>query len=98
MDTFEYTVTTEKLFEEAVLAFEKKVGEKGYGVLYTHDVAATVAEKGYPRKPLKIIEICNAKYASQVVTKDVKISLMLPCPISVYDEGGETHIRTLKST
>lgn len=64
MNTFDYTVTTEKPFEEAVLAIEKKAGEKGFRVLHTHDVAATLAEKGYPREPLKIIEICNAKYAS----------------------------------
>ena len=48
-----------------------------------------------PREPLKIIEICNAKYASQVLNKDVKISLMLPCPISVYVQGGKTEISTL---
>ena len=95
MTTFEYTVTTEKAFEEAVLAIEKKAGEKGFRVLHTHDVAATLAEKGYPREPLKIIEICNAKYASQVLSKDVKISLMLPCPISVFVEAGKTQISTL---
>lgn len=95
MTTLEYTVTTEKAFEEAVLAIEKKAGEKGFRVLHTHDVAATLAEKGYPREPLKIIEICNAKYASQVLSKDVKISLMLPCPISVFVEAGKTQISTL---
>ena len=41
------------------------------------DVA--LAEKGFPRAPLKIIEICNAKYASQVLNEDVRIFLMLPC-------------------
>jgi uncharacterized protein (DUF302 family) len=95
MKTFERTVTTDKAFEEAVSAIERKAGEKGFRVLHTHDVAATLAEKGFPREPLKIIEICNAKYASQILAKDVKISLMLPCPISVYVEKGSTHISTL---
>lgn len=95
MKAFEQTITTEKPFEEAIAAVEKKAAEKGFRVLHTHDVAATLAEKGFPRAPLKIIEICNAKYASQVLNKDVKISLMLPCPISVYVEGGKTHISTL---
>ena len=93
--TFEHTVTSEKPFEEAVLAIERKSAEMGFRVLHTHDVAATLAEKGFPREPLKIIEICNAKYASQVLNKDVKISLMLPCPISVYVQGGKTEISTL---
>ena len=95
MKTFEHTVTTEKSFDEAVTAIEKKTGEKGFRVLHTHDVAATLAEKGFKRQPLKIIEICNAKYANQVLEKDVKLSLMLPCPISVYVERGKTHISTL---
>ena len=95
MKPFERTVTTEKSFDEAVEAIEKKTAEKGFRVLHTHDVARTLREKGFPRDPLKIIEICNAKYASQVLDKDVKISLMLPCPISVYVRQGKTYISTL---
>lgn len=98
MNAFDHTTTTDKSFDEAVSAIEQKAAEKGFRVLHTHDVAATLAEKGFPREPLKIIEICNAKYASQVLNRDVKISLMLPCPISVYVEGGQTHISTLLPT
>lgn len=95
MKEFERTTTTNKSFSDAVSAIEQKAAEKGFRVLHTHDVAATLAEKGYPRDPLKIIEICNAKYASQVLNKDVKISLMLPCPISVYVKDGATYISTM---
>ena len=98
MDNFEYTVTTNKPFADVVDKVEKKSAEAGFRVLHTHDVAATLAEKGFPREPLKIVEICNAKYASQVLEKDVKISLMLPCPISVYVQSGQTHISTLRPT
>ena len=95
MQNFERTVISEKPFEEAVAAIEKRSADKGFRVLHTHDVAATLAEKGFPREPLKIVEICNAKYASEVLNKDVKLSLMLPCPISVYVQGGKTYISTL---
>ncbi len=95
MKAFEYTVVTAKAFEAAVQAVEKKSAEKGFRVLHTHDVAATLGEKGFPREPLKIIEICNAKYASQVLDKDIKVALMLPCPISVYVQAGKTYISTL---
>lgn len=95
MERFDYTVETSKSFDEAVLAIEAKSKEKGFGVLHIHDVKATLASKGFDREPLKIIEICNAKYASEVLSKDIKISLMLPCPISVYVEGGKIYISTL---
>lgn len=98
MRPFERTVTTEKIFNEAVSTIEKTTAEKGFRVLHTHDVAATLGEKGFPQEPLKIIEICNAKYASQVLDKDVRISLMLPCPISIYVKGGKTNISTLLPT
>ena len=90
-----YTVTSHKSFDEAVDALHRVATEKGFRVLHTHDVAATLAEKGFKREPLKILEICNAKYASQVLDKDVDVALMLPCPISVYDKHGNTHISTM---
>ncbi|NWF51767.1 MAG: DUF302 domain-containing protein [Nitrospirae bacterium] len=96
MDKFDYTVETNKTFDEAVTTIEAKSKEKGFGVLHIHDVKATLASKGFDREPLKIIEICNAKYASQVLEKDIKISLMLPCPISVYVAGGKTYISALR--
>lgn len=98
MSDFEKTWTSDKPFDQAVSAVEAKAAEKGFRVLHTHDVAATLAEKGFPREPLKIVEVCNAKYASQVLNRDVKISLMLPCPISVYIQDGRTHISTLLPT
>jgi uncharacterized protein (DUF302 family) len=96
MEKFDYTVETFKEFDEAVTSIEAKSKEKGFGVLHVHDVKATLAGKGFDREPLKIIEICNPKYASEVLKADVKISLMLPCPISVYVEGGKTYISALR--
>lgn len=98
MKTFEYTVETKKTFDEAVAAIENQSAKKGFRVLHTHDVAATLAEKGFPREPLKIVEICNARYASEVLKKDVKVSLMLPCPISIYTQAGKTWVSTMLPT
>ncbi len=95
-NAFDYTVETKKGFDEAVSAVEAKSKEKGFGVLHTHDVKATLASKGFDREPLKIIEICNPKYATEILNKDIKIALMLPCPISVYVQGGKTYISALR--
>lgn len=95
MKRFEYTIESSRKFEDAVQAVEAKTAEKGFRVLHTHDVAATLAEKGFQREPLKIVEVCNAKYANEVLKADVKVALMLPCPITVYAEGGKTFISTM---
>lgn len=92
---FQYTVETSKPFDQAVLGIEQKTAEKGFRVLHTHDVAATLTEKGFPRDPLKIIEICNARYASEALNRDVNVALMLPCPVVVYVRAGKTWITTM---
>jgi uncharacterized protein (DUF302 family) len=95
MQSFEYSKITSKSFDEAVSAVEQNTAAKGFRVLHTHDVAATLAEKGFQREPLKIIEICNARYAHEVLQKDITSALMLPCPIVVYRQDGTTHICTM---
>lgn len=90
-----HTVTSDKPFDEAVAAVQKISAEKGFRVLHTHDVAATLTEKGFDREPLTIVEVCNAKYASEVLKKDIELALMLPCPISVFVQDGNTHISTM---
>ncbi len=72
---FDYTVTTEKSFDEAVEAVETETKNAGFRVLYIHDVTATLAEKSFHMEPLKIIEICNAKSAYTVLPGDIKIGL-----------------------
>jgi len=96
MPNFQYTVKAARSFEDAVKAVEKKSAEKGFRVLHTHDFAGTLAEKGFPREPLKVIEICNARYASEVLKKDVNVALMLPCPIAIYTKDGYTYISTMR--
>jgi uncharacterized protein (DUF302 family) len=96
MKNFQYTVSSSKSFDDAVSAVERKTAEKGFRVLHTHDFAGTLAENGFPREPLKVVEICNARYANDVLQKNVTVALMLPCPISIYIRNGETFISTMR--
>lgn len=96
MQKFDYTVESSKSFGEALASVEAKCRENGFSVLHVHDVRATLAAKGYDREPLAIVETCNAKYASEALNKDIRIALMLPCPITVYVQGGRTYLSTLR--
>lgn len=96
MNNFEFTVTTKKSFDEAVRSVEKEAEKAGFRVLYTHDVAATLAEKNFQIKPFKIIEICNAKSAYAVLQADIKIGLCLPCKINVYIKDKQTFISGMR--
>lgn len=91
-----YQVVTPKSFEDVVEAVQKKTQENGFRVLYIHDVQATLAEKNFQREPLKIIEVCNAKYAHTALSVDVTVSLLMPCRINVYRQEGMTMVSTVK--
>lgn len=93
---FDYTVITEKSFDEAVKAVEQETKSAGFKVLYIHNVTATLAEKGFRIEPLKIIEICNAKSAYTVLQADMRIGLCLPCKINVYQKQGVTYISGMR--
>ena len=60
----DYTVPTSKGFDAAVEAVQQVIADAGFRVLFVHDVAATLAEKGFQRERVSIIEMCNAKYAA----------------------------------
>lgn len=93
---FDYTVTTKKSFDEAVKSIEGETKNAGFRVLYIHDVTETLAEKNFQIEPFKIIEICNAKSAYTVLQADIKIGLMLPCKINVYQKDGKTYISGMR--
>jgi uncharacterized protein (DUF302 family) len=92
----DYTVTSKKSFAETVEAVKQESADAGFRVLAVHDLAATLAEKGFPREPVTIIEVCSAKYSSQVLAADVKIGLMLPCPVMVYTKQDQVFVTTMR--
>src|SRR3989338_7566106 len=93
---FDYTLTTTKSFDEAVLSVQDEIAKAGMRVLYVHDVQKTLAEKGFKREPFKIIEFCNAKFANEFLDIDIKIGLCLPCKINVYTKEGQTFISGMR--
>ncbi len=98
MERFDYTTTSEKSVEDVTSAVQSALAARNFRVLAVHDVQATLAEKGFDRGPLNIIETCNARYAHAVLEADVAIALMLPCPIVAYERDGTTHVSTLRPT
>jgi uncharacterized protein (DUF302 family) len=96
MENFEYTVETEKTFDEAVAAVEAACAAKSFRVLHVHDVKATLAEKGFVRNPLKILEVCSARFAYDALAKDIRVGLMLPCRINVYVHGSKHFISAFR--
>lgn len=88
--SFAYRLESDKPFDTVVDNLQKQTAEHKFRVLHIHDVQATLAEKGFHRDPIKIIEICNAGFAHEALGKDMNVALFMPCRFAVYPEGGRT--------
>ena len=96
MEQFDYTIITIKNFDEAVQSAQDEIVKAGMRVLHVHDVQKTLAEKEFERDSFKIIEFCNAKYASEFLNADIKIGLCMPCKINVYVKDRQTFISAMR--
>lgn len=93
-----YTVSTEKPFDQVVKAIEEKTADNKFRVLHTHDVKATLNEKGFERAPLKIIEVCNAGFANEALGKELMVAMFMPCKFVVAEVEGQTSVTLVRPT
>lgn len=91
-----FRLTSDKPFERVTESLEKLSPENQFRVLAVHDVQATLAEKGFERGPLKIIEICNAGFAHQALKMTPDVALFMPCRFTVYTENNKTIVNLAK--
>ena len=92
----DYTVPTAKPHADAVQAVVDAALAHKFSVPFVNTLSETLAEKGFPREAVTIVEMCNARHASEVLKRDVKIGLMFPCPVMVYEQEGAVFITTMR--
>jgi uncharacterized protein (DUF302 family)/RNA polymerase-binding transcription factor DksA len=91
-----YIVPTAKNVADAARDLEAAVQKHGFGVLHVYDLKETLTRKGHPLEPgCRIFEVCNPKHASDVLKRDMRINMALPCRISVFEDHGATKIGTI---
>ncbi len=92
----DYTVATEKNFEKAVNSVLEAIKKRGLRILHIHDISGMLASAGFSIEPLSIVEFCSEEFAMELLRMDLKMSLMMPCKISVYVKDGKTYISALR--
>ncbi|MBI4861715.1 MAG: DUF302 domain-containing protein [Candidatus Riflebacteria bacterium] len=92
-------VSSSKPLDRLCADLETAVARHTFGVLSVHDLKQTLAKKGVEfTRECRIFEVCNPHQAKRVLEADIRISTALPCRISVWEEGGQTRMATIRPT
>jgi uncharacterized protein (DUF302 family) len=92
-----YIVETDKSFDRASADLESAVKRNNFGILYTHDIGATLRGKGVEfDEECKVFEVCNPEQAARVLSADMRLNMALPCRTSVFTERDVTKIGFIK--
>ena len=77
--------------EDVVRRVFESAARRGFVVIESHDIQAALAAKGFPIRPLVIIELGPAEGE-----KDELVALLLPCRLNIYEEDGHVAVAALR--
>jgi len=84
--SYYFSKTLKMPFAQAVQCVTDALGAKGFGVLTTIDVRATMKKKlDLEFRPYTILGVCNPQFAHKALTTEDKIGTMLPCNVIVQE-------------
>lgn len=84
--------------DETIEILSETITNGGWKISIVHDLQETLRKNSIQVLPMKVIELCNPKYSSQILgVDDLRIySSLMPCRISVYEkEDGKTYLSTM---
>ena len=83
-----FTKTLAMPFDQAIQHVTDRLAAKGFGVLTTIDVRATMKKKlDVDFRPYTILGACNPQFAYKALLFEDKIGTMLPCNVVVQETG-----------
>src|ERR1035437_2923542 len=92
-------LSTDKTMSETAAALHAAVQANHFGVMQVHNLKETMAKKGVEfAHECLIFEVCQPQQAKRVLEQNMSVSTALPCRISIYEEGDNTILATLKPT
>jgi uncharacterized protein (DUF302 family) len=94
-----YRVQSTKSLSDVARDLEAATQRHKFGVMGVYDLKAKMREKGVEfERDCLIFEVCNPGQAKKVLEKNAEISTALPCRISVFRDGEDLVLATIKPT
>ncbi len=86
--SYYFAKTLQMPFNQAIQHVTDALASKGFGVLTTIDVRATMKKKlDVDFRPYTILGACNPQFAHKALQGENKIGTMLPCNVIVQEIG-----------
>ena len=86
--SYYFSKTIHMSMEDAIAHVTAALAQKGFGVLTTIDVRATLKKKlDVDFRPYTILGACNPTFAHKALQSEDKIGTMLPCNVIVQEIG-----------
>ncbi len=91
------SVVSSKSLSELDQALREAAQRHKFGVLNVLDIKQTLNNKGFELgRECRVYDVCNPQAALKALTADMSVSVVLPCRISVYDNGQQLTIATVR--
>ena len=88
---YAYKRLTDAPLADVVRSVATSAARHGFVVLESHDIQAALAAKGFPIRPLVIVEV-----GPNDGDKDALVALLLPCRLNIYEEDGHVAVAALR--
>lgn len=84
---YTFSKTVDLSFDDAIAKVTGELSSRGFGVLTTIDVKATLKKKiDVDFRPYIILGACNPQFAHQALQAEDEIGTMLPCNVIVQQK------------
>lgn len=91
--SYTFHKTVPMTFDEAVERTTEELAKRGFGVLTTIDVKATLKKKrDIDFRPYVILGACNPDFAHQALLQEGRVGVMLPCNVIVQERDGAVEV------
>jgi uncharacterized protein (DUF302 family) len=91
-----YSKTVKYSFDEAVERAKRALQEQGFGVQAEINISSALREKlGVEVPPHIILGACNPQLAYKALQAEPEIGLLLPCNITVRQEGQQVRVAVI---
>lgn len=84
--------------EETCQRLKASIEANGWRCPAIRDMNAAVEKEGLSMKvPVRIVELCKADYAKDVLESNPEVSTLMPCAFGVYEKDGKVYVTGLNT-